>query len=349
MAKKISQTVPWLTHLLNALLPPIKMQGRDQAVLQGCTVKIVDGTNIKQQGEKGEVIRAHMCYDLSHRRMEEVHVTDQHTAESLAVFTISPGCIYIGDAGYGKGKNYEYIVSGHADALLRVTPGQILLSQSPEGRQKIEMAHKLKTKKDMVEFSCYVHTEKRKYMPVRIIACRLPPDKAKQAIKRKKRDASKKQYELTEETLLYAQWMIVMTSLGEAYSAEKIVWLYRLRWQIELVFKRIKQYFKVTRLKAASLRHSTAIVLLMLIVWALTEREVVWAEMYLQSKQADMSRYSVWSMSGYYFHSLKATITRLLALCTDAAIDFLHVFHRLRNHKSSRHNQFASLLFDSPC
>ena len=93
-----------------------------------------------------------------------------------------------------------------------------------------------------------------------------------------------------------------MTSLGESYSAEDILKLYRARWQVELLFKRIKQFFKVTKLRAATVQHSKVLILLWLIIWSLTERQVVAAEIYLKAKQADMSRFSPWAMCGFFLH-----------------------------------------------
>ena len=335
--------------MLNKSLPKIKVNARGIAAFKNRPVKLFDGSCIKQVGVKGEVVCIHMCHHLTQSCMNEVHVSDQHMAESVALFNISPGSIYIGDAGYGKGKNLEYIVTRQADALLRVTPSHLILSEDVKGKRRIDMTKKLETKEDVLDFTCYVHTENRKYTAARIVASRLPEDKAKEAIKRKKRNASKKQYVLKEETLIYGQWVILMTSLGEEFSALDILALYRARWQVELLFKRIKQFLKVKRLKAATLRHSIALVLLWLIIWALTEREAVAAEMLLLSKQADMSRYSPWMMCGFFFHWLKATINCLLALCFDPARDLLDVYHRLRNHKSSRLNQFASLRFGCAC
>ena len=323
------------------------MSAREKAALRDRSVKIGDGTQAKQMGEEGENIRVHMCYSLTKSHMEEVHVTDEHTAESFALFTINPGDIYIGDAGYGKGKNLEYIVSHQADALLRVSPNHIQLSEDPCGKHKIQMAEKLSTKKDVIDFSCYVHTENGKRIPTRIVASRLPEDKAVEAVKRKKRNASKKQRRIKKETLLFAQWIILMTSLGEEFSASGILELYRVRWQVELLFKRIKQFFKITRLKAATLQHSLAYVLVLLIIWALTEREVTAAEMCLLAKQADLSRYSPWTMHGFFFHRLKATINALLVLYFDC--DYLHIYRRLRNHNSSRPNQFAAFRFGHAC
>jgi len=62
-----------------------------------------------------------------------------------------------------------------------------------------------------------------------------------QAIKKLKRDASKKQTTLMSNTLEFAKYVIVFTTLPKKdYSASSVLEWYRLRWQIELIFKRLK-------------------------------------------------------------------------------------------------------------
>jgi hypothetical protein len=286
-----------------------------------------------------------MSYDLRLGGMDEVKVTDQHTAESFKPFTITPGSIYIADAGFGKGKNLDYIQSRQADALLRVTPNHLELAEDMKGKKKINMVEKLEVGKDIVEFTCYVHSKNGQYVPARIIASRLPPDKAEKSIKQKKRAAQKKQSVIKDETLVYAQWVILMTSLDNSYSAEAILKLYRARWQVELLFKRIKQFFKVTRLRVATFEHSKVLALLWLIVWALTEREVIAATFLLIAQQADMSSYSLWSMCEFFFHRLKSMINALCFLCEE--VNVMEIYKRLRNHKSGRLNQYAAFAFGS--
>jgi IS4 transposase len=41
----------------------------------------------------------------------------------------------------------------------------------------------------------------------------------------------------------YNKYIIVATSLGEEVSAGQVVELYRMRWEIELAFKRLKSLF----------------------------------------------------------------------------------------------------------
>ena len=343
--KKMAKSEPWLAHLLNETLPQTKLAAEEKSGFENRPIKLVDGSCVKQAGTNGEVIRIHMCYDLTLGCMDEVSVTDQHTAESFAPFNITPGSIYMADAGFGKGKNLEYVVSRQADALFRVTPNLLALASDANGAKKIDMVKKLDTREDVVDFTCYVHTIDGEYVPARLIASRLPEDKAAEAVERKKRTAKKKQNVIKEETLIYAKWVILMTSLGESYSAEDILKLYRARWQVELLFKRIKQFFKVTRLRAATVQHSKVLILLWLIIWSLTERQVVAAEIYLKAKQADMSRFSPWTMCGFFLHTFKAMLNLLWVFCIDIDVDLLDIYKRLRNHKASRRNQYFEFCF----
>jgi len=146
-------------------------------------------------------------------------------------------------------------------------------------------------------------------------------------------------------TLVYAEWIILMTSLSDEYSAEELLELYRSRWQIELLFKRIKQSFAVSKLPVASLNHSKVIVLSWLILWALTEKDALAMEAFLLSKEADMSRYSLWSMHSFLFNQLKMSINCLCALFFDLAEHAGYVFSRLQNHRSSRANHYAFFHF----
>jgi hypothetical protein len=335
--KKMVKCEAWLTHILAETVPVTKAAAGENLGFAGRQIEVVDRTTVKQYGTGGEV-RIHMSHSLTAGSMSEVVVTDQHTAESLTLFNMSPGSIYLADAGYGTGKNYEHVVSARADALLRVTPSNIRLTEDAAGKRKIDMTQKLDTRETVVEFIGFVHSERRRYLPTRVIAIRLPEDKVESAIYRKKRKAQKNQSLLKDETLIYAQWVILMTSLDERYSAEEILELYRSRWQVELLFKRIKQFFKVSKIKKATMQHSKVLVLLWLIVWSLIERDVIMAERYLIAKQADMRRYSVWTMSAFIAHCYKALFSFPCFYIPDALCSFDHIFKRLCNHKSNRAN-----------
>lgn len=334
MAKKTVKCVPWLTQVLSDVLPTVKRTAVERQLLFGRPVNIVDGSCVKQQGEEGETLRIHMNYSLTGRFMEEVTVTDNHTAESFAPFVITPGSIYMADAGYGRGKNLDYIVSHQADAILRATPSQIALAKDSAGKEKIDMATVLDTCESLVDFQCYIRAGNKKYIPVRVIASRLPEDKIAKAIKRKKRNATKHQSVLRAATLVYAQWVVLLTSLPESCCAYDILKLYRTRWQVELLFKRIKQFAKITKIKAATIQHSTVLALLWLISWAVTERDTAAAEAFLIQRGEDVRLHNQWSLCGYFFHSFKASVYCLLASCS--GINNRSSYIRLKHHNSNR-------------
>ena len=341
--KKIICCIPWLTYLLNDVLLALSL--KDRGVYQGEIVHLLDGSIFKQVGKNGKELRLHMDYNLTSGAMEEIKITDIHTAESVQVLAIKAGHIYVGDAGFGKGKNLAYTVSCKANALFRMSPNHVSLATDSKGKNKINMLDKLNTKTKVVDFNCFIHSSDGKYIPVRIIASRLPEDKALLAKERKRRKASKKQSKLKEETLVYAEWVILMTSLNSSYSAERLLEMYRTRWQIELLFKRIKQFFKVTRLRKATLEHSMALVLIWLIVWAMTERQAIAAEIYLLEKGADMELYSPWAVNDFFFRRFQTVINSLWVFSFDFNLHFLTVYRHLRNHKGRRLNQYALFRF----
>jgi hypothetical protein len=287
-----------------------------------------------------------MCYDLTAGQMDETIVTDGHTAESTTVFTIEPGAIYMADAGFGTGKNLQHIVSCQANALFRATPNHLCLAGDEKGKDKIDMVTKLDTKADVLDFTCFLHTANGKYMPIRIIASRLPDDKALLAIKRKKRNAQRHQSKIREKTLIYAGWIILATTLGDEYKTEDLLKMYRARWQIELMFKRIKQFFNITKLRAATLEHSKAMILLWLIQWSMVERQTVYMERVLASKNMNLERYSPWTMQNFFFHIQKTFINCLWTLPFDFELHAININLRLQNHASSRDNHYAHWHFD---
>ena len=56
---------------------------------------------------------------------------------------------------------------------------------------------------------------------------------------------SKKQKKLSEETAFTHEYMFVATSLPAEISASEILSCYRLRWQMELAFKRLKSLLQL--------------------------------------------------------------------------------------------------------
>ena len=341
--KKIVRCVPWLSYLLSDVL--LNLTTVDRTHYKGEFVHLLDGSIFTQAGHGGQKLRLHMDYNLSVGAVEELKITDIHTAESVHAFNMKSGHIYLADAGFGRGKNLAHVLSCKAHALFRMTPNNVSLAKDASGKVKINMVEKLDIKGDVLDFTCYAHSVNGKYVPVRIVAGRLPEDKALLAKERKKRRTSKSQQKLKKETLVYAEWVILMTTLDYNYSTDFLLRMYRARWQIELLFKRIKQFFRVTKLRKATIEHSKALVLIWLIIWAMSERQAIAAEIYLLNKQADMERYSPWTMLNFFIRRYEAIMNSIFAFSFNFQHHFLYIFRRLRNHRAGRPNHYSYFRF----
>lgn len=185
------------------------------------------------------------------------------------------------DAGYGTARNYAYAMEQQADVILRVSPSNFCVYDA-EGT-KIDWFSFFRKKKGekngIQELFCFVSYQKKSY-PVRVIVAKLPKEKAEQARKRKRRKASKNQYQLQEKSVLFAGYMILITSLGVEYGREELLELYRVRWQIELLFKSWKQNLKIQTIRAGKEKYAQTLMYAWLILWILTEQQAIQMERY---------------------------------------------------------------------
>ncbi len=113
-----------------------------------------------------------------------------------------------------------------------------------------------------------------------------------------------------------AGWIVVVTSLGMEYCSEEILYLYRSRWQVELLFKRFKQNFSITALKAGGTKYAETETLLWLIIWVMSERQSFLAEYFLKEKN-ETADYSVYEKCKLAF----LQISEILCLSWSQFID----------------------------
>ncbi|MHC6204510.1 transposase [Breznakiellaceae bacterium SP9] len=79
------------------------------------------------------------------------------------------------------------------------------------------------------------------YKPIRICALRKDEEGERKGMKHLKKSSDTGK--VSERCELYNRYIIVATAFNAEISCEKILELYRTRWQIEIVFKRIKTLF----------------------------------------------------------------------------------------------------------
>ena len=72
-------------------------------------------------------------------------------------------------------------------------------------------------------------------------------------------------------TLDLTDWVLVATTLGAEWSLRDVLRLYRARWQVELVFKRMKQLLRFNQLRSTNRTTVEATIRALLVAWALQD------------------------------------------------------------------------------
>ena len=140
------------------------------------------------------------------------------------------------DRGYGYRRSVALALRQQADVVLRIHPKDLPLGNG-HGAAVHGSALAPATGRDGRDWHAGV-AGKASAIGYGLIAAQLDPATAQQARRRKRRKAQKAGRTLTGPTLAVAGWLLVITNLSAAtWSPTDVLYLYRARWQVELVFK----------------------------------------------------------------------------------------------------------------
>ena len=85
----------------------------------------------------------------------------------------------------------------------------------------------------------------------RLLILKKSREATRQARKRLKREYNKKGKRVTKQALEAAQYVVLFTTLPkDLITVDQLFELYRMRWQIELVFKRLKSLLNIDGIRA---------------------------------------------------------------------------------------------------
>ena len=217
-------------------------------------VRLIDATTVSAPGSAGADWRLHVDYDLLRQRLAAIELTDGRGSESLGRFAIGPGDIALGDRNYAKARDLRQVVENGGDFLVRIGWNALRLHAADgSGPFKLFAALERLAPGEQAEADVLVLPERslQNALPVRLIMLRLPAAQAEQSRARAKRRGSKQGKRTQPQTLLAAEYVLLVTSLEVAeFPAADLLALYRRRWQIELAFKRLKSLIGLDELRA---------------------------------------------------------------------------------------------------
>jgi hypothetical protein len=277
---RLRQARAWLLWLLCELLAVTAVPSTNPAT-QVPRILLIDGTRLKQPGGSGDDWRVHLGYDLLAARLVDVRVADRHTAEAFELFVVGPGDVLVADRGYSRRSQWAYALRRGADVVVRLAVQQVPLLD--EHGESLDVVVWLKAAPGGTQSRLVVFEHEGYRFAGRLIACALSAEAAERARAKVRKKASKQQRELKAETLFVAGWLLVFSSLPtESWSDERVLSLYRARWQVELVIKRMKQVLRLAQLRGKTTATNEATILALLVCWALQQQEAACARALLQ-------------------------------------------------------------------
>ena len=213
-------------------------------------VVLVDGTRVKEPGPTGSSWCMHYAIDLPSLACRELSVCDKHgNGESFKRFAVQAGDLFVGDRAYGLRPGIFHVVRGGGDVLVRFGLRKIPLQTPRAGT--FDLLKGLRTLKGTRVGQWPVRLEwENESVLGRVCAIkksRLAREKARQHLRRQ---SQKKDFKPRPETIESADYLFVFTTVSpNDLSATNVLEMYRGRWQIELVFKRLKSILGLGHLR----------------------------------------------------------------------------------------------------
>lgn len=278
--KRVCNAGGWLEAITRSMIESRGGRGGpgEEALLE--KVVAVDATDVRGPASKGSDWRVHYSVKLSNLRCEQLQITDIHGGESLNRFKFKPGQIVLADRGYSKRAQVAHVLESGAHMVVRYCPDNFpLLGQNARPFDVLGWLRSLPGRRSCECRVWFEHAGKK--WPMRLCAVRMGEVAAQKALKKARRKAQKHSARIKPQTEEMSGYVMVLSSLdAKEYSAATVLELYRYRWQIELVFKRLKSLLGLGQLPKKNERSARTWIQAKIITALLTERALMQARFF---------------------------------------------------------------------
>jgi len=274
LLNRLRQSEGWLQALCQQLW---KDSGVDlPSTIAGYPVRVVDGSVVKEPGKTGSQWRLHYSLRLPSLECDEFILTPAHgqgNGDRLGRFHFRKEELVLADAGYSKPPGVAAVHQQEARLCVRLNPSTLsLLDDRGHPLGLLNLLRTITQPGQAAEWPAWVPCDKERVVG-RVCAIR----KSEEAIARAHRQIELKvnrgKGTLSPQRKEYACYVMVFTTLpATAANAEQVLEGYRLRWQIELVFKRLKSIVQLGHVPKLDEQSSRAWLMGKLFVALLTQK-----------------------------------------------------------------------------
>lgn len=251
LLKRLRASADWLGLLVSHLLAERYPEARARPA-QPHRLVAVDATTVVPPGPKRVYGLVRTVFDLDDLAFRAVEVSDRCERERLARGGVRAGEVRIADRFHARAEEFAAVTGAGADFLVRAAATYPRLLDAMGKRLDRARFLAEAAKAGLVDTPVTVASAKSEVrVAARLVIVPLPPPAAAPARMKAKRDARAAGYKPSAAGLDAAGHLMLLTSLPvEDWPPERLVATYRLRWQVELAFKRLKSIVGLEDLRA---------------------------------------------------------------------------------------------------
>jgi len=262
LLKRLRSCAAWFEWLAQRLREAPELRdpvpdGSAHRLLGERRLRVVDGSMVSEPGPTGSQWRLHYAIGLPELHCQEVHVGSKDEGETLKRFEVCAGDVFMADRGYAHPGGIAHVVRHHADVIVRMNLVTLPL-YDPNVAERWDILAHVSTLKIGHSGSWPVSVRPKRepgekvrgeVIAGRLCALRKSEAAAEQGRVRVRRESQRNGTAVQPQTLEAAGYVLIFTTLPAEISAERVLAVYRLRWQIELEFKRLKSLIQLGHLK----------------------------------------------------------------------------------------------------
>lgn len=295
-----------------------------------------DASSVRPPGKTRteRVYKVHLLYNLFTSEFAQVHLADYNTGEKISNFKLKENDVFVGDRGYCSPSTIEYSRSQKAHLIIRshfINAGLHTLDG-----QEFDYIKELKRIEKAGEGSFEVISKSSaRGISERCIlhARKIPEHKADEQRRKAISKAKRRGKTLSKLSLYLKGWVLVMTTIPqEELSREQILAIYRRRWQIELVFKRLKTLLHLDELKAKVKKRLSGVWMAGKLLYAMCIDKKARERLYSKDCMTECYQ-TCWSLWKLYAISVVPMITGSLYWKEEHWAKALHVLKQRRRQR----------------
>ena len=280
LIKRLRKAKDWLHSICVALF---EEQGIALKDTSDFPVRLFDATNVKEPGKTGSLWRIHYSVQVPSLTCDFFKLTatkGEGTGESFFQYSIKKGDYIIADRGYSTASGIHHVVSKKAYVIVRVNTSSLpILDLKGQPFPLLKKVTAIKKPGIVTSWNVLIPARSGETIKGRICVIRKTEEAIELAHEKLKKEAQKKGRTTKSETFEYAKYIVVFSNYPQdIFSEIEILDWYRIRWQVELIFKRFKSIAQLGHLPKHSDDSSKAWLYGKLLVALLTMKLINYAE-----------------------------------------------------------------------